>query len=60
VFEMEVEPTQDKHLVYPHQPPTRACYRYADDGVRSLADNVPKWVQMVTGGPLRKLRPVQG
>jgi hypothetical protein len=57
---MKEESTPDKHLVYPHQSPTRACYRCADDGVRSLADNVPNWVQMATGEPLRKLRPVQG
>jgi len=40
--------------------PTQACYRRADDGVRSPADNVPKWVRMVTGGPLRKSSPVKG
>jgi hypothetical protein len=54
------KPTQDKHRVYPHQSSKRACYRCADDGVRSLADNVPNWVRMVTAEPLRKLRPVKG
>jgi hypothetical protein len=32
--------------------PTWACYRCADDRVRSPADNVPNWVHMVTGEPL--------
>ena len=31
--------------------PTQACYRRADDGVRSPADNVPNWVRMATGAP---------
>jgi len=33
--------------------PMWACYRCADDGVRSPTDNVPNWVEMVTGRPLR-------
>jgi len=40
--------------------PTQACYRCADDGVRSPADNVPNWVQMATGEPLRESSPVKG
>ena len=40
--------------------PTQACYRRADDGVRSPADNVPNWVQMVTGEPFRESSPVKG
>ena len=39
--------------------PTQACYRRADDGVRSPADNVPNWVRMVTGEPLRESSPVK-
>ena len=48
------------HLAYPRQSPRWACYRCADDGVRSPTDNVPKRVRMVTGEPLRKLHPVKG
>jgi len=40
--------------------PTQACYRRADGGVRSPADNVPNRVRMVTGEPLRKSSPVKG
>jgi hypothetical protein len=40
--------------------PTQACYRRADDGVRSPADNVPNRVLMVTGKPLGELSPVKG
>ena len=40
--------------------PTQACYRRADDGVRSPADNAPNWVQMVTGEPFRESSPVKG
>lgn len=40
--------------------PTQACYRRADDGVRSPADNVPKRVQMATGEPLGESSPVKG
>jgi len=40
--------------------PMQACYRCADDGVRSPADNVPNWVQMATGEPLRGSSPVKG
>ena len=39
--------------------PTQACYRRADDGVRSPADNVPKRVQMVTGEPFGESSPVK-
>jgi len=39
---------------------TQACYRCADDGVRSPADNAPNRVQMVTGEPLRESSPVKG
>ena len=49
-----------QHLACPCQLPTRACYRCADDGVRSLADKVPNRVGMATGRPLRKLHPVKG
>jgi hypothetical protein len=40
--------------------PTRACYRCADDGVRSLADNVPNRVRMVTREPLEESSFVKG
>ena len=40
--------------------PTQACYRRADDGVRSPADNVPNRVQLVTGEPLGESSPVKG
>ena len=40
--------------------PMQACYRRADDGVRSPADNVPNRVRMVTGEPLRESSPVKG
>ena len=40
--------------------PTWACYRCADDGVRSPTDNVPNRVQMVTGEPLGESSPVKG
>ena len=40
--------------------PTWACYRRADDGVRSPTDNVPKWVEMVTGRPFWEISPVKG
>jgi len=40
--------------------PTWACYRRADDGVRSPTDNVPNWVEMVTGRPFREASPVKG
>ena len=40
--------------------PTQACYRRADDGVRSPADNVPNRVQMATGEPLGESSPVKG
>ena len=40
--------------------PAQACYRRADDGVRSPADNVLNWVRMVTAEPLRKSFPVKG
>ncbi len=39
---------------------TQACYRCADDGVRSLADNAPNRVQLVTGEPLGESSPVKG
>ncbi len=47
-----------KHV--PAYIPTRACYRRADDGVRSLTDNVPNRVEMATGRPFRKTYPVKG
>lgn len=40
--------------------PTQACYRCADDGVRSPADKVPNWVRMATGEPLQESSPVKG
>jgi len=40
--------------------PTRACNRRADDGVRSLADNVPTLVQLVTEETLGESFPVKG
>ena len=40
--------------------PTQACYRRADDGVRSPADNAPNRVQLVTGEPLGESSPVKG
>ncbi len=39
---------------------TQACYRRADDGVRSPVDNVPNRVQLVTGEPLGESSPVKG
>jgi hypothetical protein len=39
--------------------PTQACYRRADDGVRSPVDNVPNRVQLVTGEPLGESSPVK-
>ena len=60
MFETKEEPIQDKHLVYPRQYPTRACWLRVVQLVRSLADNVPNWVRLVTGEPLRKLHPVKG
>jgi hypothetical protein len=35
--------------------PTWACCRCAVDGVRSPTDNVPNWVEMVTGRLLREI-----
>jgi len=39
---------------------TCACYRCSDDGVRSPTDNVPNWVEMVTGKPFLEASPVKG
>ena len=39
---------------------TRACWVRAVHLVRSLADNVPNWVQMVTGEPIGESSPVKG
>jgi len=40
--------------------PTRACLLRDVKLVRSPADNVPNWVQMVTGEPFGESSPVKG
>ena len=48
------------YLICSYQYPRMACYRWADDGVWSPSDKVPKWEETVRWKPIRKSHPVKG
>ena len=48
------------YLICSYQYLRMACYRWADDGVWSPSDNIPKWDETVRWNPIRKSHPVKG